>query len=375
MKRILTVFGTRPEAIKMAPVLKALRKRGDRIESPLCVTAQHREMLDSVLQTFGLEPDFDLDLMRHGQSPSQLLARILDSLDPVLAQVQPDALLVHGDTTTTLGATLAAFHHKIPVGHVEAGLRTGDLYSPFPEEGNRHLVDHLARWHFSPTEGARANLLAEGVAPHSILVTGNTSVDALLITRRRVQSEHARWREHFEALSIELDSDRKMVLITAHRRESFGRGLRAVFTAMRNLVDAWPRVDFVYPVHLNPQVQEQVNETLRPAQRSNLHLIAPQPYPAFVALLDRCQVVLTDSGGLQEEAPGLGKPVLVMRRETERPEAISAGTALLVGTDPEMIFLRTSELLDRGALFRRMSNARNPYGDGEASERIVRALL
>ncbi|MCH2557973.1 MAG: UDP-N-acetylglucosamine 2-epimerase (non-hydrolyzing) [Alcanivorax sp.] len=366
MKRILCVFGTRPEAIKMAPVVKALAA-DDRFESRVCVTAQHREMLDQVLSLFHIQPDHDLDIMAPGQDLHQITSRILLGLSPVLRAEQPDMVLVHGDTTTTLAATLAAFYEKIPVGHVEAGLRTGNLLSPWPEEANRKLTGVLARAHFAPTHTARDALLAEGVAPASILTTGNTVIDALLWVKARLDQDQALRAELSGRLPFGLT--RPMVLITGHRRESFGGGFERICQAVARLADAHPGTDFVYPVHLNPNVQEPVKRLL--GRRDNVHLIAPQDYLPFVWLMSNARVILTDSGGIQEEAPSLGKPVLVMRDTTERPDALDAGTVKLVGTDETAIFDETDRLLTDAAAWSAMSLAHNPYGDGQAARRIA----
>lgn len=366
IKRILCVFGTRPEAIKMAPVVKALAA-DDRFESRVCVTAQHREMLDQVLSLFHIQPDHDLDIMAPGQDLHQITSRILLGLSPVLRAEQPDMVLVHGDTTTTLAATLAAFYEKIPVGHVEAGLRTGNLLSPWPEEANRKLTGVLARAHFAPTHTARDALLAEGVAPASILTTGNTVIDALLWVKARLDQDQALRAELSGRLPFGLT--RPMVLITGHRRESFGGGFERICQAVARLADAHPGTDFVYPVHLNPNVQEPVKRLL--GRRDNVHLIAPQDYLPFVWLMSNARVILTDSGGIQEEAPSLGKPVLVMRDTTERPDALDAGTVKLVGTDETAIFDETDRLLTDAAAWSAMSLAHNPYGDGQAARRIA----
>lgn len=366
VKRILCVFGTRPEAIKMAPVVKALAA-DDRFESRVCVTAQHREMLDQVLSLFHIRPDHDLDIMAPGQDLHQITSRILLGLGPVLRAEQPDMVLVHGDTTTTLAATLAAFYEKIPVGHVEAGLRTGNLLSPWPEEANRKLTGVLARAHFAPTHTARDALLAEGVAPASILTTGNTVIDALLWVKARLDRDEALRAELGERLPFGLA--RPMVLITGHRRESFGGGFERICRAVARLADAHPGTDFVYPVHLNPNVQEPVKRLL--GRRDNVHLIAPQDYLPFVWLMSNARVILTDSGGIQEEAPSLGKPVLVMRDTTERPDALDAGTVKLVGTDETAIFDETNRLLTDAVAWSAMSLAHNPYGDGQAARRIA----
>ncbi|MFP1684058.1 non-hydrolyzing UDP-N-acetylglucosamine 2-epimerase [Alloalcanivorax sp. C16-1] len=350
----------------MAPVVKALAA-DSRFESRVCVTAQHREMLDQVLSLFHIQPDHDLDIMAPGQDLHQITSRILLGLSPVLRAEQPDMVLVHGDTTTTLAATLAAFYEKIPVGHVEAGLRTGNLLSPWPEEANRKLTGVLARAHFAPTHTARDALLAEGVAPASILTTGNTVIDALLWVKARLDQDEALRAQLSERLPFGLT--RPMVLITGHRRESFGGGFERICRAVARLADAHPDTDFVYPVHLNPNVQEPVKRLLD--RRDNVHLIAPQDYLPFVWLMSNARVILTDSGGIQEEAPSLGKPVLVMRDTTERPDALDAGTVKLVGTDETAIFDETDRLLTDAAAWQAMSLAHNPYGDGQAARRIA----
>ena len=366
VKRILCVFGTRPEAIKMAPVVKTLQDDA-RFESRVCVTAQHREMLDQVLALFAITPDHDLDIMAPGQDLHHITSRILLGLGPVLRAEQPDMVLVHGDTTTTLAATLAAFYEKIPVGHVEAGLRTGNLLSPWPEEANRKLTGVLARAHFAPTGTARDALLAEGVDPATILTTGNTVIDALLWVKARLDQDQALRAELAERLPFGLTGP--MVLITGHRRESFGGGFERICQAVARLADAHPDTDFVYPVHLNPNVQEPVKRLL--GNRANVHLIEPQDYLPFVWLMSNARVILTDSGGIQEEAPSLGKPVLVMRDTTERPDALEAGTVKLVGTDEAAIFRETDRLLTDADAWQAMSLAHNPYGDGQAARRIA----
>lgn len=365
-KRVMVVVGTRPEAIKMAPVVTALKALPD-IEVQVAVTAQHRQMLDQVLQLFGIVPDDDLDLMAENQGLPELFGRILSGMSGVLARRRPDLVLVHGDTSTTLAAALAAYYARIPVGHVEAGLRTGDLYAPWPEEANRRLAGQLAAMHFAPTQRARANLLAEGVDDAAILVTGNTVVDALLEVAGRIEDEPALRRE-LEARFPFLDPARRMVLVTGHRRESFGEGFDHICHALRDLA-ARPDVQIVYPVHLNPNVQEPVNRML--AGLPGVHLLPPQDYLPFVYLMTRAHFILTDSGGVQEEAPSLGKPVLVMRETTERPEAVEAGTVRLVGTDPGLILRDSVRLLDDAAFHQSMAMAHNPYGDGLAAQRIA----
>ncbi|WP_459177235.1 non-hydrolyzing UDP-N-acetylglucosamine 2-epimerase [Ewingella americana] len=368
--KVLTIFGTRPEAIKMAPLVHALAQ-DDAFESKVCVTAQHREMLDQVLHLFGIQPDYDLNIMQPGQDLTEITSRILKGLKPVLQEFQPDVVLVHGDTTTTLSASLAAFYQRIPVGHVEAGLRTGDLSSPWPEEANRRLTTHLAKWHFAPTETSRDNLLREAIPAENIFVTGNTVIDALLWVRDRVKG-NAGLAERLAARYPFIDASKKMILVTGHRRESFGGGFDRICNALASIALQHPEVQIVYPVHLNPNVSEPVNRILRGID--NIILIDPQDYLPFVYLMDKAYLILTDSGGIQEEAPSLGKPVLVMRESTERPEAISAGTVRLVGTDTAKIVKEVSRLLSDENEYHSMSRAHNPYGDGQACRRILDAL-
>jgi UDP-N-acetylglucosamine 2-epimerase (non-hydrolysing) len=368
--RVLSVLGTRPEAIKLAPVIKRLGATPG-IVSQVCATAQHRQMLDQVLALFEISPDRDLDLMRPGQDLYDLTARVLTTMKPVLAETKPDILLVQGDTTTCLGAALAAFYAGVPVGHVEAGLRTGDMAAPFPEEGNRVLVSRLARLHFAPTAKSRDNLLAEGIPPDRIFVTGNTVIDALLSIRGRAARTGG---------AGALDSGRcgdwmagtRRVLVTGHRRESFGGGFESLCAAIRELAERHPDWRFIYPVHLNPNVREPVGRIL--GGLANVALIEPLEYLPFVWLMDSTDVILTDSGGIQEEGPSLGKPVLVMRAVTERPEAVEAGTVMLVGTDKAKIVDGVESVLLDDALYARMARAHNPYGDGHAAERIVGIL-
>lgn len=370
-RRVLSVFGTRPEAIKMAPVVKRLAAEPG-LESRVCVTAQHREMLDSVLRLFAIEPDHDLGLMRPGQDLFDVTSRALLGLRDVLREERPELVLVHGDTTTCFATSLAAFYEGIPVGHVEAGLRTGDMARPFPEEMNRVLTGRLAAVHFAPTEGARRNLLAEGVDEEAVHVTGNTVIDALLEVRSRVSGRSAAsWSE---ALAPELCErlDRgveRLILVTGHRRESFGRGFEDLCTALERTAQAHPDWLIVYPVHLNPNVRGPVHERL--GRCRNVLLTEPASYEPFVWLMDRSDLIVTDSGGIQEEAPSLGVPVLVTRDVTERPEAVEAGTVRLVGTDPGAIQSSIEEILAGGELAELMSRAINPYGDGRAAERIV----
>ncbi|MCL2892272.1 non-hydrolyzing UDP-N-acetylglucosamine 2-epimerase [Brenneria tiliae] len=368
--KVLTVFGTRPEAIKMAPLVHALAQ-DEAFESRICVTAQHREMLDQVLRLFSITPDYDLDIMRPGQSLSEISCRILAGLEPVMAEFKPDLVLVHGDTTTTLTTSLAAFYQRIPVGHVEAGLRTGNLYSPWPEEANRKLTGHLAMLHFAPTENSRQNLLREHLSDRQIFVTGNTVIDALFWVRDCIVNNEDLRRRLDEKYAF-LDAGKKLILVTGHRRESFGGGFERICGALADIARRHPEAQIVYPVHLNPNVGEPVNRIL--SGIDNVKLIAPQDYLPFVYLMNRSYLILTDSGGIQEEAPSLGKPVLVMRDATERPEAVEAGTVRLVGTDVVKIVDTVSQLLSDDNEYQAMSRAHNPYGDGHACRRIIDAL-
>jgi UDP-N-acetylglucosamine 2-epimerase (non-hydrolysing) len=368
--RTLCVFGTRPEAIKMAPLARALSLDA-RFESRVCVTGQHREMLDQVLRVFEIEPDFDLDVMKPGQDPTAVLSVVLVGLRSVLAELRPDVVLVHGDTATTAGASLAAYFHQIPLGHVEAGLRTGNLYSPWPEEGNRKVAGALARVHFAPTASARENLVREGIDPAHIHVTGNTVVDALAQVVAKLDGSRE-LRASLDERFAFLDGHTRIVLVTGHRRESFGGGFERICEALRTVASRFPETGIVYPVHLNPNVREPVHRVLGGVP--NVHLIEPVDYLSFVYLMDRATLILTDSGGIQEEAPSLGKPVLVMRDTTERPEGVAAGTVRLVGTDVATITSQVTLLLTDADAYRAMSAAVNPYGDGRACARIVAAL-
>lgn len=373
--KVCVAFGTRPEAIKMAPVVKALKQQPE-VDCAICVTGQHRQMLDQVLKLFGLEPQIDLNIMQAGQDLYDITARVLLGMRDALAKLQPDVLLVHGDTTTCFAAGLAAFYAGIPVAHVEAGLRTGNMRAPFPEEANRALVGRITQFHFSPTQTARQNLLKENVADSNIYVTGNTVIDALLSVRDSIANyPPSFWHQYLQPSLLEqLDvPGTRTILITGHRRENFGRGFTELCEAIRQLALSNPSVRFVYPVHLNPNVQKPVKEILGAVD--NVHLIEPLDYLPFVFLMNRCHLVLTDSGGVQEEAPSLGKPVLVMRDVTERPEAVEAGTVKLVGTNREKIVTSIQELLDDQDAYERMSRAHNPYGDGEAAPRIASTLL
>jgi len=366
-KKILTVFGTRPEAIKMAPLVHALAV-DNRFDSKVCVTAQHREMLDQVLDLFEIEPDFDLNIMKAGQTLNDVTTSILVGLKPVLDSFKPDVVLVHGDTATTFAAALAAYYQQIKVGHVEAGLRTGNIYSPWPEEANRKLTSAITNYHFAPTAGAKENLLKEGVAESDITVTGNTVIDALFWVRKKLQEDKS-LAVSLAAKFDFLDPDKKLILVTGHRRESFGGGFKRICEALRQIATIHPQAQILYPVHLNPNVQEPVNRLLN--DLDNIFLIEPQQYLPFCYLMDRSTIILTDSGGIQEEAPSLGKPVLVMRDTTERPEAIDSGTVRLVGTDIELIVRQVEMLLSDSKEYKLMSFAHNPYGDGLACFRIL----
>lgn len=369
--KTLCVFGTRPEAIKMAPLALALAA-DERFDAKLCVTGQHREMLDQVLDLFELKPDYDLNIMKPGQDLSDVTTAILQGMKAIFRECQPDIVLVHGDTATTFATTLAAYYHQIPVAHVEAGLRTGNLYSPWPEEANRKLTGALAAVHFAPTETSRQNLLSEGVDSSAIHVTGNTVIDALLEVVAKLDTTEnlqLQFREQFDFLP----EDKRIILVTGHRRESFGDGFERICQALAETAKAFPDVEIVYPVHLNPNVRKPVNRLL--AGIDNIHLIEPLDYLPFVYLMNRAYLILTDSGGIQEEAPSLGKPVLVMRDTTERPEAVEAGTVKLVGTEVEAISGNLYALLTDVGAYQRMSFAHNPYGDGKASARIIDALV
>lgn len=369
MKRILIVFGTRPEAIKMAPVCETLKKTSG-LDVRVAVTAQHREMLDQVLRLFNITPDYDLNVMKPGQGLTEITAEVLAGLQPILEEFSPNLMLVHGDTTTTISASLAAYYQKIPVGHVEAGLRTGNIYSPWPEEINRRMTGTIATLHFPPTESAAENLLAEGVAAEAISTTGNTVIDALLEVVVRLEADPAYSKTRDAEFGI--DPSKRMILVTGHRRESFGDGFQRICDALRELAKR-EDVQIIYPVHLNPNVKGPVEASLGGLKR--VRLITPQDYLPFVHLMRRADIILTDSGGVQEEAPSLGKPVLVMRDTTERPEAVDAGTVKLVGTDTDLILREATTLLDDAAAYEAMARAHNPYGDGQASQRIRDAIL
>ena len=379
MKTILLVFGTRPEAIKMAPLVKKLQSMPDQFRTVVCVTGQHRQMLDQVLRLFDIIPDYDLNIMQPNQDLYDITSRILLGMRDVLKEVQPDIVLVHGDTTTSTASAMAAFYQQIPVGHVEAGLRTGNIYSPWPEEMNRLITGRIAAVHFSPTPLSRENLLKENVDKEKIIVTGNTVIDALQMVVERLKNDTQLRSEVASKINQmgydvqRLDGNRRMVLITGHRRENFGEGFLNICHAIKHLSEQYKDVDFVYPMHLNPNVRKPVLEILG-EKANNVFLIEPLDYLPFVYMMQHSTLILTDSGGVQEEAPGLGKPVLVMRDTTERPEAVEAGTVLLVGTNRDKIEQGVSMLLDDADIYRRMSEAVNPYGDGRACERIAEAL-
>lgn len=396
MKKIMLVFGTRPEAIKMAPLVKEFQKHRDTFETVVCVTGQHRQMLDQVLDLFEITPDYDLDIMKQGQDLYDVTARVLTGMRDVLADARPDVVLVHGDTTTSMAAALAAFYQQIPVGHVEAGLRTHNIYSPWPEEMNRQITGRIATFNFAPTSLSRQNLLAEGVADESITVTGNTVIDALhwVVDKiRKDESLNLELADQLKAAGYDVnrlachseslchserseESHRRLVLITGHRRENFGEGFISMCTAIKDLTARYPDVDFVYPMHLNPNVRKPIHEVFGEdlSNLGNMFFIEPLEYLSFVYLMEKACIVLTDSGGIQEEAPGLGKPVLVMRDTTERPEALEAGTVKLVGTDYHKILDEVSLLLDDQSTYEKMSKAVNPYGDGMACGRIVEVI-
>lgn len=380
MKKVMLVFGTRPEAIKMCPLVKEFQKRQDEFETIVCVTGQHREMLDQVLQIFNVKPNFDLNIMKQGQDLTDVTARVLTGLRDVFKECRPDVVLVHGDTTTSMAGALAAFYAQIPVGHVEAGLRTHNIYSPWPEEMNRQITGRIATWNFSPTPLSEKNLLEEKVHG-KVYVTGNTVIDALHIVVEKLRNDSKLAEEQEKILAAagydmgRLAGGKKLVLITGHRRENFGDGFIRMVTAMKDLSEKYPEVDFVYPMHLNPNVRKPIHEVFgADLTRPNFFFIEPLQYLEFVHLMSKANIVLTDSGGIQEEAPGLGKPVLVMRDTTERPEALASGTVHLVGTDYNKIVEEVSTLLDDSAAYERMSKAVNPYGDGKACRRIAGIL-
>ena len=383
MKKVMLVFGTRPEAIKMAPLVKEFQKNAEKIDTIVCVTGQHREMLDQVLQIFDIQPDYDLNIMKQGQDLYDVTAKVLTGMRDVLKEAKPDVVLVHGDTTTSTAAALAAFYQQIPVGHVEAGLRTHNIYSPWPEEMNRQITGRIATYNFAPTALSRKNLLSEGVQEEKITVTGNTVIDALHIVVDKIKADESLQQELASILKSagydvsRLANGKKLVLITGHRRENFGEGFINMCTAIKDLTIKYPDVDFVYPMHLNPNVRKPIHEVFGDDLNGlgNMFFIEPLEYLSFVFLMEKATIVLTDSGGIQEEAPGLGKPVLVMRDTTERPEALEAGTVKLVGTDYNKIVTEVSMLLDDVDAYNVMSKAVNPYGDGFACSRIVNALI
>ncbi|MFW5700613.1 MAG: non-hydrolyzing UDP-N-acetylglucosamine 2-epimerase [Cyclobacteriaceae bacterium] len=371
-KKVLIVFGTRPEAIKMAPLVKEFQKHDNEFETVVCVTAQHREMLDQVLNIFEITPDYDLNLMKKGQDLYDITSRVLLGMRNVLNEVIPDLVFVHGDTTTSMATAIAAFYKQIPVAHVEAGLRTNNIYSPWPEEINRQITGRICTYHFAPTEGAKENLLRENVNGNKIVVTGNTVIDALHIVLKKIKSNEKLRFELIERLKVngyQINTNRQFVLVTGHRRENFGQGFINICESLKEIALHYPDMDIIYPVHLNPNVQKPVNDIL--GKINNVHLIEPLEYLPFVYLMSRSHIVLTDSGGIQEEAPSLGKPVLVMRDTTERPEAVDAGTVLLVGTNKDKIITEVTNLLTLPDYYEKMSKAHNPYGDGKAKEKIV----
>ncbi len=375
MKKVLIVFGTRPEAIKMAPLVKAFENYKLDFDTKVCVTAQHREMLDQVLDMFEIVPDYDLNIMKAGQDLYDVTANVLLGMRDVLEDFAPDIVLVHGDTSTTSITSLAAFYQKIAVGHVEAGLRTGNIYSPWPEEANRQIVGVLADYHFAPTTTSQENLLKENKKPQNIVVTGNTVIDALILSLKKIE-ENIELKEkiinQLKDKNYSIKENKKIILVTGHRRENFGQGFINICKALKDIAIKNPSIDIIYPVHLNPNVQKPVNELL--SDISNVHLIEPLQYEAFIYLMNRAYFIITDSGGVQEEAPSLGKPVLVMRNTTERPEAVEAGTVKLVGTDSTKIIEEAQRLLENNELYREMSYAHNPYGDGTACVNIIEFL-
>jgi len=383
-KRVMLVFGTRPEAIKVAPLVKEFQKHTDRFETIVCVTGQHREMLDQVLHLFDIKPDYDLNIMKQGQDLYDVTARVLTGLRDVYSESKPDVVFVHGDTTTSMAAALAAFYQQIPVAHIEAGLRTHNIYSPWPEEMNRQITSRISVYNLAPTALSKENLLKEGVDESTITITGNTVIDALFLVLDKIKSDKSLQSEikatlinsglpgeMVEDFTSPLPNKRKLVLITGHRRENFGDGFINMCNAIKTLTEKYPEVDFVYPMHLNPNVRKPIKEIFGESVINNIHFIEPLEYLPFVYLMNQSTLVLTDSGGIQEEAPGLGKPVLVMRDTTERPEAVEAGTVKLVGTNYDLIVSETSRLLDDEEYYNTMSQANNPYGDGQACERII----
>lgn len=369
--KVLSIFGTRPEAIKMAPLVVNLN-RNSQINSIVCVTGQHREMLDQVLDLFEITPDYDLNVMKKNQSLSEVTSRIITNLSPILEEVKPDLILVHGDTTTTFSAALSGFYHQVSVGHVEAGLRTGNIFSPWPEEANRKLVSCITEMHFAPTKQAMVNLKQENIDESKIIVTGNTVIDALVMIKEKIESDSVLQNSLSKNFPF-IQEGKRIVLVTGHRRENFGQGFENICESLKSLALKNKDVNFVYPVHLNPRVREPVNQLL--SNIDNIHLIEPQGYLEFVYLMINSYIILTDSGGIQEEAPALGKPVVVMRDTTERPEAVSAGTVVLVGTDKKKIIDTIDILLNDESKYRKMSMSHNPYGDGTASQRIIQHII
>jgi len=375
MQKILIVFGTRPEAIKMAPLVKEFQKYTKDFETKVCVTAQHREMLDQVLDLFEIVPDYDLDIMKPGQDLYDVTSNVLLGMKPVLSDFQPDVVFVHGDTSTTFAASLAAFYQQIKVAHIEAGLRTGDIYSPWPEEANRQLTTQITAYHFAPTSTSKDNLLKENVNEDAIEVTGNTVIDALFLALEKIKSNRQLETDitkHLATLDYILQDDKKIILVTGHRRENHGQGFINICTALKEIALSNPDIDIVYPVHLNPNVQKPVKELL--SDINNVHLIEPLQYEQFIYMMDKSYFIITDSGGVQEEAPSLGKPVLVMRDTTERPEALDAGTVKLVGTNTQLIINEAQKLLNSPEAYSIMSKAHNPYGDGHACKKIIQFL-
>ena len=384
MKKILLTFGTRPEAIKMAPLILELNKHRDKVKTIVCVTGQHREMLDQVLSIFKIKPDYDLNIMKKGQDLYDITSKVLLGLRDILNETQPDIVLVHGDTTTSMAAALAAYYQQIPVGHIEAGLRTNNIYSPWPEEINRQLIGRISNYNFSPTSTSSVNLINEGVSEKSIYITGNTVIDSLYWVVNKIKSDgllNVKLKEEIKTFGYNIDrlqsNNRRMVLITGHRRENLGNGFIHIAQAIQELSSQFPNVDFVYPMHLNPNVRKSIYEVLGNdlSHFSNMFFIEPLEYLSFIYMMEKANIVLTDSGGIQEEAPSLKKPVLVMRDTTERPEAVDAGTVILVGTDKEKIVSNVNKLLTDNVYYQQMARAINPYGDGKACERIVEILL
>jgi UDP-N-acetylglucosamine 2-epimerase (non-hydrolysing) len=381
MRKVLIVFGTRPEAIKMAPVVKAFQNHADLFQTIVCVSGQHRQLLDQVLEIFDIKPDFDLNIMQHDQDLYDIFSTVLLQMRPIYTTVKPDYVLVHGDTSTSTAAALGAFYQQIPVGHVEAGLRTNNIYSPWPEEMNRQITSRLATFNFAPTEWTKANLMKENISGNRIIVTGNTVIDSLRMILKRINDSNELSNTIINQINERgyninrLSETRRLILITGHRRENFGQGFSKICNAIKILSEKFPDFDFLYPVHFNPRVRYSVNEVLRTSANENLFLIDPLDYLPFVYLMQKCYLLLTDSGGIQEEAPDLGKPVLVMRDTTERTEALQAGTVLLVGTDQDKIISSVSRLINDKEFYISMTSNENPYGDGKAAENIVKFFI